>query len=150
MYTLKKDVYHFTVIHLVVFSIFLKGCATPGQSVGLGGAMGAGVGAIAGRIADPGKDGEYRTRNIVLGTAVGGMTGMVAGSLLHESSDKQKTEAFEKGKASSPKPQQGNMPPLRDPRVEARWVDSKIVGNRFVEGHFEYQIVEPAHWEEAQ
>ena len=150
MHTLKKDIYRFTVVHLVVFSIFLKGCATPGQSVGLGGVFGAGAGAIAGGIADPGKEGEYRTRNVIIGSALGGMVGMITGSVIHESTEKDKQEAFQKGQAAAPKSRSGNMPPLRDPRVEARWVESKIVGSRFVEGHFEYQIVEPAHWEEAQ
>lgn len=142
--------FNVTLIHLFALAVLVTGCETSGQSVGLGGAVGAGVGAIAGGLADPGKDGEYRTRNIVLGTAFGGIAGMGAGSMIHESTEKQKKEAFQKGKLAGSKPKPGAMPPLREPRVEANWVESKVVGNRFVEGHFEYQIVEPAHWEEAQ
>ncbi len=44
-----------------------------------GGGIGATSGAMIGGIADPGRNGEYRTRNIILGSAIGGMAGMIAG-----------------------------------------------------------------------
>ena len=42
---------------------------------------------------------------------------------------------------------QTGVPDLKDPKVEARWIEDKIMGNRFIEGHYEYLITEPAHWE---
>jgi hypothetical protein len=144
----KKDLKQIRIIHLLLASTLLDGCTTPGQSIGFGGLVGASAGAIAGGLADPGKDGEYRTRNVLLGSALGGMAGMTAGTFLHESKEKQKNEAYQKGRASGLKASSGNMPKLKEPKVQARWVESRVVGSRYVEGHFEYQIVEPAHWEE--
>lgn len=128
----------------------ISGCATMGKSAALGGAIGAGTGAIIGGIADPGKDGQYRTRNVIIGTAIGGASGMAAGALIHSSAEDKKREAYEQGKADATRSQQpsGTMPNLKNPKVEARWIDGRITGSRFIEGHFEYVIVEPARWEE--
>ena len=46
----------------------MSGCATQSKSLALGGVIGAGTGAVLGGIADPGKDGEYRTRNVIIKT----------------------------------------------------------------------------------
>ncbi len=143
----KANFYYFALIHIVALSLVLSGCATESKSIGLGGAIGAGTGAVLGGIVDPGKDGEYRTRNVVVGAALGGMAGMVGASLIHENSEKQKEEAFRKGQASASTPKSGNMPSLKNPQVETRWIEGKAVGNRFVEGHFEYIITEPTRWD---
>ena len=39
------------------------------------------------------------------------------------------------------------MPSLRNPKVESRWIEGRVIGNRYVDGHFEYIISEPARWE---
>jgi hypothetical protein len=144
----QADLYYIALITLLCMSFFLSGCATPGKSIGLGGVIGAGTGAVLGGIVDPGKNGEYRTRNVIVGAALGGMAGMVAGSVIHENTEKEKREAFLKGRASAPPPQTGVMPNLKPARVESQWIEGHPVGtNRWVEGHFEYLIVEPAHWD---
>jgi hypothetical protein len=76
------------------------------------------------------------------------MAGMIAGSVIHESTEDQKREAFLKGQASAPQPKPGAMPALKNAKVESHWVEGRIVGNRYVEGHFEYVITEPARWEQ--
>ena len=131
----------------ILLLIFLSGCATFTKSIGLGGGIGAGAGAIAGGLADPGKDGEFRTRNVIVGAALGGMAGMVAGSVVHSEMEDQKKDAFLKGQASEPSPKAGAMPALKSAKVESRWVDAHSVGNRYIEGHFEYIITEPARWD---
>jgi hypothetical protein len=136
-----------TFYPFVAAILALAGCATQSKSIGLGGAIGAGGGAVLGGIADPGKNGEYRTRNVIVGSALGGMAGMIAGSVIHENTEKQKQEAFKRGQ-SSPAHKPGEMPSLKNPKVDARWVEGRIIGNRYVEGHWEYVIVEPARWEE--
>lgn len=143
----KENFYYFALVHITALSLAMSGCATQSKSIGLGGAIGAGTGAVLGGIADPGKDGEYRTRNVVVGAALGGMAGMMTASLVHENTEKQKEEAFRKGQASSTPPKAGNMPNLKNPQVETHWVEGKVVGNRYIEGHFEYVIVEPARWD---
>lgn len=148
MKTNKKQIV--LVLNFLIAFALLSGCATQGKSLALGGAVGAGTGAIVGGIADPGKDGQYRTRNVIIGSAIGGIAGIAAGALIHSSSEDKKREAYEQGKSDTTKKQQGNasMPNLKNPKVEARWMDGKISGSRYIEGHFEYVIVEPVRWEE--
>jgi hypothetical protein len=55
------------IICVKVFSVSaVVGCATQNKSAGLGGLIGATGGAALGGIADPGKNGEYRTRNVIV------------------------------------------------------------------------------------
>lgn len=148
----RKQFLYFTMIHLVAFSLlmFLNGCSTANKSMGFGGLIGAGTGAVLGGIADPGKDGEYRTRNVIVGTYLGGVAGMVTGSLIHKEMDEQKKEAFLKGKATSPPQQSGVVPSLTQAKVRTEWIESRTSGNRFIEGHFEYVIEEPSRWESSK
>lgn len=144
----KANFYYFAFVYLIALSLAMMGCATTNKSVGLGGAIGAGTGAVLGGIVDPGKNGEYRTRNVIVGAALGGMAGMITGNVIHENTESQKKEAFLKGRASAPPPQAGAMPTLKPARVESQWIEGHGVGtNRWVEGHFEYLIVEPARWD---
>lgn len=73
-----------------------------------------------------------------------------SGALIHANTEDKKREAYEQGKSEAVKKQQstGTMPNLKNPKVEARWIDGKVIGNRYVDGHFEYVIVEQARWEE--
>ncbi len=148
----KSNLTYFLFIHLIAFSsvLFMNGCVTANKSLGLGGAIGAGTGAIAGGLVDPGKDGEFRTRNVIVGAALGGMAGMIAGSVIHNEMEDQKKEAYQKGRASAPSPKTGAMPALKTAKVESRWVEGHSTGNRYIEGHFEYIITEPTRWEAAQ
>jgi len=141
--------YYFAVIQLVALALAMAGCATENKSVGLGSAIGAGTGAVLGGIADPGRNGELRTRNVIIGAALGGMAGMITGSVIHNETEKQKREAFLQGRASAPPTQSGVMPTLKPARVESQWIEGHPVGtNRWIEGHFEYLIAEPARWDE--
>jgi hypothetical protein len=138
------------VLSSAIILVISSGCATQGKSLALGGAIGAGSGAIIGGIADPGKDGKYRTRNVIIGSALGSMAGMATAAFVHSRAEDNKREAYEEGRLDSEKKQlaSGTMPNLKNPKVEAHWVDGKITGNRYIEGHFEYVILEPARWEE--
>lgn len=136
---MKKLVFFFPVLSLIA-------CASQNKSVGLGAALGGGTGALVGAVADPGRKGENRTRNVILGTGLGAMAGMVAGNVLYEESEKKRKDAFLKGQASQPK-MEGQPPSLSAPRVETRWIEGRVMGNRYIEGHFEYVIIEPARWD---
>ena len=128
--------------------LFQTGCSSMGKSVGLGTAIGAGSGAMLGGIVDPGKNGQYRTRNVIIGAGVGAIAGGFTGSAIHESNEKDKELAYLKGKEAERKSSKAGSPPsLQQPKVEAVWVESKVVGNRYIEGHFEYIITEPTRWE---
>lgn len=124
------------------------GCSSMGKSMGLGGAIGAGTGAALGGIVDPGKNGQYRTRNVIIGAGMGTIAGTLAGASIHESNERDKELAYLKGKEAQRKSSRGQTAPaLQQPKVEAIWVESKVVGNRYIEGHFEYVITEPTRWE---
>lgn len=147
---MKNNIKAITLVMGLFITLLLSSCATQEKSLALGGAVGVGTGAIIGGIADPGKDGQYRTRNVIIGSTIGGLSGMATGALIHSSTEDKKRDAYEQGKLDAVKKQQANenMPSLKNPKVEAHWIDGKISGNRFIEGHFEYVIVEPARWGE--
>ncbi|MBX3115693.1 MAG: hypothetical protein KF836_14105 [Fimbriimonadaceae bacterium] len=142
----KMNMLYMAAIYLVAF-LLATGCATQNKSAGLGGLIGATGGAALGGIADPGKNGEYRTRNVVVGATIGGMAGLVAGSALHEEIKSREAKAYANGRASAPRQATGAMPSLREAKVESRWIEGRVVGNRYIEGHFEYVIIEPTRWD---
>ncbi len=131
---------------LALATVLNTGCATQGKSAGLGGLIGATGGAALGGIADPGKKGEYRTRNVIVGASIGGMAGLIAGSALHDEIKTREAKAFAKGRGSAPRKPSGAIPSLREAKVESRWIEGRVVGNRYIEGHFEYIIIEPTRW----
>lgn len=137
---------YLTAIYVVAL-LLATGCATQNKSAGFGGLIGASGGAALGGIADPGKNGEYRTRNVIVGATIGGMAGLIAGSALHDEIKTRETEAYTKGRASAPQVATGTMPSLRGAKVDSRWIEGRVVGNRYIEGHFEYIITEPARWD---
>lgn len=132
--------------------LFQTGCSTLGKSAGLGTAIGAGTGAALGGIVDPGKDGQYRTRNVIIGAGVGAIAGGLTGAAIHENNERAKELAYLKGKEAERKSAQASKTPpaLSQPKVDAVWVESKVTGNRYIEGHFEYVITEPTRWEAPQ
>ena len=139
------------ILSALFLSILVTGCATSGQStlagMGVGGAFGAGVGAIA----DGGDNGQNRIRNVFIGATAGSLLGAGAGYLAHDATKKAEKEAYLNGKKDGQKESQRSVdsshdPVLLPPRVEARYVEDQVRGSTFVPGHVEYQIVEPARW----
>lgn len=132
-------------VALVLVAALMSGCASRDKSIGLGGTLGAGMGAALGGIVDPGKNGQYRTRNVIVGATLGAIAGGFTGNALHDQKEQEKELALLKSRSKtdsrSPTP-----PELQEPKVEAHWVESKVVGNRWVEGHYEYVITEPTRW----
>lgn len=136
----------FTPIILLTTLLLQTGCSSMGKSVGLGSAIGAGTGAALGGILS--QDGKYRTRNVIIGAGVGAVAGGFAGSAVYGNNERDKELAFLKGKETERKSSKSQATPaLQEPKVEASWVESKVVGNRYIEGHFEYIITEPTRWE---
>lgn len=129
----KKNLLYMATIYLVAF-LLATGCATQNKSAGLGGLIGATGGAAIGGIVDPGKNGEYRTRNVVVGATIGGMAGLIAGSSLHDEIKTREAKAYASGRASAPRQATGAMPSLREAKVESRWIEGRVVGNRYIEG----------------
>jgi hypothetical protein len=136
---------------LLALTLFLEGCASPGKATLLGAGIGATAGAGVGLLASPGRNGQNRARNVIVGGALGGLLGAGTGYVANELSDKSNKEAYDKGKQDAQKgtgnyaPASGK-PVLIPPRVESRFIDDQVRGNTFVPAHVEYQIVEPARW----
>lgn len=132
------------IIFFMTLIFIITGCATSKKSILLGTGIGTGVGAVIGGIAT--KDGKYRTRNVIIGAGVGSIAGAVTGAAIGESVEREKELSYLKGKNSSSN-KKGNPPSLQEAKVESRWVEGRIIGNRYVEGHYEYIILEPTRWE---
>ena len=139
---------------ILALLITVQGCATVGRAIGSGAGAGALFGGGIGALADPGRRGQNRIRNILIGTAIGGAVGAGSGYLTHrltqneaessykDAKDVGKKEEFERSTNSSE-----NTPNLIPPRTEAVWVPDLVRGQTFIPGHFEYRIIEGAHWE---
>lgn len=131
------------------------GCASTGTSMATGGLLGGVGGAAVGAMADPGKNGQYRVRNIVVGSAVGvgvgAATGFLLGRQVQDEREKAKKEGEEKAKSAPIRGYDPNeipgSPTLIPPKTEAFWVPDQTRGTTFVPGHFEYKIVAPARWQ---
>jgi hypothetical protein len=128
--------------------ILCNGCSTPGKSAGEGALIGGGAGLAAGAIAGGG-----HFRNIVIGTAIGGAVGAGAGYLIGNSIQDQKEAAYAQGKTDAKTQAQENeatpsqQPKLIPAKTEAHWVSDQVHGETFIPGHFEYRILQKAHWE---
>ena len=142
-------------LHLLILLLITEGCSTTSGSIasgaGVGGAMGAGVGALA----DPGKDGQNRFRNVVIGSAVGAVLGAGTGYALNRHDHDEREDAKKEGvkeaddemRKRNSSASSGGAPELIAPKNESKWVPDQVRGSTFVPGHFEFIIVEAAHWQ---
>ena len=137
---------------LIIMS--LSGCASAGKSIGAGATSGSVLGAGVGALADPGNSGNNRIRNVLIGTAVGGVVGAGAGYATNQLVKNEKDESYQKGKADTQKDLSdhiassgNNTPKLLPPRTEAKWIPDQVRGATFIPGHLEYIILESARWE---
>lgn len=133
------------ILSLIIAAALATSCSSRSKSVGLGSTLGAGMGAAIGGIMDPGRNGKYRTRNVIIGASAGAIAGGFTGSSLFEQKEQEKEIELLKSKNQNRSPA---PPELEKPKVEARWVESKVSGNRWIEGHYEYVIAEPTRWAE--
>lgn len=148
----EREFYYFIAIYAVaaILALGTGGCATENKSIGLGGVLGAGTGAMLGGIADPGRKGELRTRNVIVGSTVGAMTGVVAASAYFANAEKQKQEAYKQGQKEAPTTDPSEPPTLIPAKWKAEIIETRRIGNRLIPRHVEYIIIEPARWDDGQ
>lgn len=132
------------LVSMIVITSMVGGCSSREKSIGFGSTLGAGMGAAIGGIMDTGKNGKYRTRNVIIGASAGAIAGAFTGNSLFDQKEQEKEIALLKEKKNNQP--QSSPPPLSEAKVEAHWVESKAVGNKWVEGHYEYVIIEPSRW----
>jgi len=57
-------------------------------------------------------------------------------------------EKFAQWKKSYRMPLSSHVPLLTEPKITTVWVEDQIIGKKYVEGHFEHLLKEPAKWKE--
>lgn len=139
----QRFVYCIAIYICAASILFLTGCASTNKSRVSGIAIGSIGGATLGGVLS--SDGNLQTRNVIIGATLGGVAGGLIGDHLYNKKEREKKEAFIKGLRSAQVP--GQAPNLRPPKVETIWIEGKAVGNRYIEGHYEYLISEPTRWD---
>lgn len=139
----KNWAYCFGIYIFAATLVFLTGCATQGRSTATGVAIGSVGGAAIGGVLS--SDGKSQTRNVIIGATLGGVAGGLLGDRLYNKKEEEKKDAFLKGQKTAPV--QGQAPNVKPPKVETYWIEGKVVGNRYIEGHYEYVISEPSRWD---
>ncbi len=123
--------------------VFITGCATQSTSRVAGVAIGSVGGAAIGGVLSA--DGKSQTRNVIIGATLGGVAGGLMGDHFYNKKEQEKKDAFLKGQRAATA--QGQAPNVKPPKVETYWIEGKVVGNRYIEGHYEYVISEPSRWD---
>lgn len=59
----------------------------------------------------------------------------------------ERKKGYLAGKSNLSTITQGTPPELKDAKVESRWIEGRAAGNKYIEGHFEYIIVETSKWD---
>jgi len=139
------------VLLLTPLCLLFDGCASMKQAALLGAGIGAGAGAGVGLLAPPGRRGQNRARNVIIGSALGGLLGVGAGVLTQSLEENAQKDGYQKGIQDSKRdedvqPSNGHNPVLIPPRIQSRFVDDQVRGNTFIPAHLEFQITEPARW----
>lgn len=123
--------------HLLVLLPMMSGCASIERSTFLGaaagGALGGGIGLAA----------EKSAGSALIGLGIGAVVGAAMGFGAH------KEQEAKRGQLVNPiltKDFKENVPQISTPEVRRVWVNPKIEGSRYIEGHFIYVIDRPAVW----
>lgn len=124
-------------IQLMSLLLFLSGCASWERSTLLGasagGALGAGVGTAAGN----------NVGSALLGLGIGAIVGGTMGFGAH------KDQEAKRGQLLNPlvtKDFKQKVPTLTTPEIRRVWIEPKVEGDKYVEGHFLYVIDRQAVW----
>lgn len=130
--------------YLIVLSlIYTTGCSTLKESVFTGAAIGGVAGGAIGNGQGRGKHRNVTTRN---GLLIGAVLGGTIAYLAHKNKKiKVKTNKTPNVKLSKKKVEE-NYPKLTRPKVKKVWIKDKVIGNRFIKGHWEFIIEENSQW----
>lgn len=133
---------------MVVLMILTSGCSTLDKSMLLGGVVGAGAMGSLGNLATSHKDSHTQVKAVILSSALGGLVGMGIANVIHKNEKSRGTsgKTFTRHREIKSDSRTKNLPDLTKPRIETRWIPGRIVNDKYIEGHFEYIIVEPTHW----
>lgn len=133
------------IVLLTLTIFFLSGCATSEKSILLGSTIGLGLGAGVGSGVN---DSQGAAIGALIGAGLGGLIGFQgyrdkvkkAGSQSDDSPNAPYSISSAGGAAS-------NRPHLKPAQVKVKYVEDQIKDGTFIPAHFEYEITEPAKWE---
>ncbi len=127
---------------VIILSLLLTtGCSTMKDSVFAGAAIGATAG---GALGNSQRQGKHRQEATVNGALIGAVLGSAIGYFgykdkLKKSKKLRVTRALKKEKNTNPL--------LTKPKVKRVWVEDKVIGRRFIKGHWEFVIEENSRWD---
>lgn len=144
------------ILYLIsAFTIFLlSGCSTMSNSIMLGVGSGAAVGAIAGNQSGGGSD------RASSGAAIGAAVGALSAYLIHKGLEKRdeklrretllNLERYDVSAPSRSLPSSaypaGGGHLLTKPSVDVEWIETKVDGDKLIEGHRVWRIIEKPKW----
>jgi len=117
------------------------------QSQGQSNAAGASSYGFAGGFSNPGKEHEYRKRNIISSSAHGRLGRLNAGGLIQIETQLQKAETYQDENKSVLTPDSPTVRSLKESKAELRWAQCKEQENRYIEDFFEHHFVKQIHWD---
>jgi len=139
-----------------MFSLFMTtSCSTYPKSLATGATAGVAMGATVGAIAYGGVNGRHRSRNIVMGSLVGGALGMLTGHLIHDNKNEKvmnsnRTENEEMFRSWVNEYKIGNIsdddPSLTKPEIEKIWIPETVRGKIYSQGHWQWRIKRGTSW----
>lgn len=142
---MKKNI--LTIKTVMSLMILTTGCSTLDKSMFTGAVIGAGAAGSLGSLATSHRRSHDQAKTVILTSALGGLIGMGIASTIYKQNKEEREKRFSTYDKIMNDPMKKNMPDLTRPRIETRWVKGQIVDDKYIEGHFEYIIVEPTHWE---
>jgi hypothetical protein len=141
-------------LYLICLSVFIMpsifcGCSTMSDSLILGVGTGAAVGGIIGHNSESQDAGA----GAAIGAAVGGLASYVLFKRAEKNEERVRRETLlnlEKYDVSSPRGQSRNSGEsdhlLTKPVVDMDWVETQVQGDKLIEGHRVWRIIEKPKW----
>ncbi len=124
----------------------ISACEPIVQSKGQTSVTGASLYRFTGGHSNPGKEREYRNRNITSGSANGRLGSLNAGGRIQGEAQLQKAEAYQEENISVLTFNISIVPSLKESKAEVRWIHCKEEKNRYIEEIFKHKLTVQHQW----
>ncbi|MBF0298175.1 MAG: TraV family lipoprotein [Oligoflexia bacterium] len=154
MHNIYYRIHAITLVFLLIIPCLLfNSCSTLKQTTSLG----AIIGGITGALMAPGFVKKDKEKALIIGSLAGLLIGGISGKLIHDQVETREKELkkkilfnLENQDVLTPfnkfDGQKQGVPQVLTPKVERVWVEPKVEGSKFIQGHYVYVIVDEAHW----